>query len=102
MTAAVRQLMEIFKANVEAARCKEQESKSQRMQRERALRERLQMDHEHAEAVAAEEPPQLVNRGLGEDSDSDNEDDDTAPEFRCRANCDADRTAGWRARRVAR
>ena len=49
------------------------------MQRERALRERLQMDHEHAEAVAAEEPPQLVNRGLDEDSDSDNKDDTAAP-----------------------
>ena len=39
------------------------------------------MDNEHAEAAAAEEPPQLVNMGLDEDSDSDNEDDDAAPEF---------------------
>ena len=59
LTAAVRQLMEIFKANAEAARRKEQESESQRVQRERALRERLQMDHEHAEAAATEEPPNL-------------------------------------------
>ena len=82
MTAAVRQLMEIFKANAEATRCKEQESGSQRVQRERALRERLQMDHEHAKAAAVEEPPELVNKGLDEDSDSDNEDDNAAPEFK--------------------
>ena len=40
------------------------------------------MDKEHTEAAAAEEPPQLTNRGLDEDSDSDNEDDNTAPEFK--------------------
>ena len=81
LTAAVRQLMEIFKANAEAAQRKEQESESQRVQRERALRERLQMDHEHAEAAATEEPPKLVNRDLDENSDPDNEDDNAGPEF---------------------
>ena len=80
-TTAVRQLMKIFKANTEAARRKEQGSGSQRLQRERALRERLQMDHKHAEAAAVEEPPKLVSKGLDADSDSDNEDNDTAPEF---------------------
>ena len=51
------------------------------MQRERALRERLQMDRNHAKAATKEEPPKLVNRSLDKDADSDNEDNDAAATF---------------------
>ena len=45
--------MKIFKANAEVAQQKEQQDGPQRVQRERALRERFQMDRNHAEAAAA-------------------------------------------------
>ena len=76
-TTAVQQLMQIFKANAEASKLKEQESEPQRAQRECALRDLVGLDQAHAEAEAAEEAPALVNRGFDEDLDSEDEEDGT-------------------------
>ena len=51
------------------------------MQRERALRDRMELEHEHVEAEATEEVPVLVNRGLGKDVDSEDEEYNALPEF---------------------
>ena len=55
ITAAVRQLMQIFKANAEAAKGKEQESGSQRAQRECALRDHMGIERAHVEADGSQE-----------------------------------------------